>query len=177
VVRPEGAGAFVTQIGESFVGEGAEAAHLNTVLGAKGSPVEAAWANGLATPTTGHARFVVVLQPGIPVKPMTLFVPKAELGEEGHRRMTWGPAQAGVASGVADAVAAGAIDAAAVDDLLLIAAVWVDPAAGDADLVFANNRRATAEALIAGANRTPAIDDVLARRDDPRNPFFAGPAR
>src|SRR6202035_5465797 len=31
---------FVTQFGEAFVGTGAEAAHINTVLGEKGGPVE-----------------------------------------------------------------------------------------------------------------------------------------
>lgn len=45
--------AFVTQIGEAFVGAGAEAAHLNTVLGEKGGPVEVAWVTALATPAPG----------------------------------------------------------------------------------------------------------------------------
>ena len=54
-------GAFVTQIGESFVGDGPHAAHLNTVLGSKGGPVETAWAGALAHPTQGHTPFVAVL--------------------------------------------------------------------------------------------------------------------
>jgi 5,6,7,8-tetrahydromethanopterin hydro-lyase len=161
-----------TQIGEAFVGQGAEAAHLNTVLGRRGSPVEAAWATALATPTLGHARFVVVLRPGLPVKPLTLFVPKADVRAGTHERMTWGPAQAGVAAGVADAVHRGVVDPADVDDLLLIAAVWVDWAASDADLVYANNRTATVEALTAGAAGSPPIADVLAARDRPANPFY-----
>ena len=37
-------------IGESFVGEGAEAAHVNTVLGGRDGPVGTAWATALATP-------------------------------------------------------------------------------------------------------------------------------
>ncbi len=31
-------------IGESFVGEGADAAHVNTVLGSRNGPVGVAWA-------------------------------------------------------------------------------------------------------------------------------------
>ena len=54
------------QIGESFVGVGGEAAHLNTVLGDREGPVGQAWATALATPSAGHAPFVVVLQPGLP---------------------------------------------------------------------------------------------------------------
>lgn len=164
--------AGLPRIGEAYAGEGADAAHLNTVLGRKGSPVEAAWVTALATPTLGHARFVVVLRPGLPVKPFTLFVPKADVRGSTHERMTWGPAQAGVAAGVAAAVHDGIIEAAEVDDLLLIAAVWVDWDAADADRVFANNRTATREALGAGAAGTLVVADVLAVRDRPANPFY-----
>jgi 5,6,7,8-tetrahydromethanopterin hydro-lyase len=161
------------QIGESFVGTGGEAAHLNTVLGDRGGPVGQAWATALASPSAGHAPFVVVLQPGLPVVPFTLFVNKAPIEDGDHARMTWGAAQAGVAAGVADAVAAGTIDEAAADDeLVLIAAVWVDPAARDADLVFANNREATAGALALGRAGLPRAADVIAQREAAWNPFY-----
>ena len=168
-------GGFESQFGEAFVGEGADAAHLNTVLGARGGPVETAWTTSLATPTVGHQRFVVVARPGVPVKPFTLFVPKAEVRSGTHEIMTWGAAQAGVAGGVVDALAAGVVDPARADQLLLIAAVWVDPGADDADAVYTNNRAATLAALRAGAGHEPALDDVLAAGPDPYNPFFTGP--
>jgi 5,6,7,8-tetrahydromethanopterin hydro-lyase len=163
---------FSTQIGEAFAGTGAEAAHLNTVLGAKGGPVEGAWATALATPRAGHSAFVTVLRPGLAVKPLTLFVNKAALAGGEHDRITWGPAQAGVASGVLGAVADGVVPADRVDQLLLIAAVWVSPEARVDDLVFANNRDATRASLEAGLERCPALDDLLAERHAPWNPFF-----
>jgi 5,6,7,8-tetrahydromethanopterin hydro-lyase len=70
---------FVTQIGEAFVGSGPEAAHLNTVLGAKGGPVETAWITALATPRAGHAAFLTTVFTDVSAKPMTLFVNKATL--------------------------------------------------------------------------------------------------
>jgi 5,6,7,8-tetrahydromethanopterin hydro-lyase len=161
------------EIGEAFVGEGAEAAHVNCVLGPRDGPAGAAWATALATPSTGHAPFVVVLRPGLPVKPATLFVNKAAIAGEEHARLTWGAAQAGVAGGVADAVADGVIAARGVDGLALIVAVWVAPAARDADAVYRNNRAATRAALEAGRRRAPALDAVLAARAHPANPFFA----
>lgn len=160
------------EIGESFVGEGAEAAHLNTVLGPREGPIGAAWATALATPTTGHAPFLAVLQPGLPVKPPTLFINKAAIAGEEHARLTWGAAQAGVAGGVTDALAEGVIRATEVETLVLIAAVWVDPAARDAEAVYRNNRRATRDALAAGRASAPALADVLAARAQPWNPFF-----
>lgn len=159
------------QIGESFVGRGAAAAHVNTVLGRRDGPVGTAWATALASPSTGHAPFVCVLQPGLPVQPPTLFVNKAAVAGEAHGRLTWGAAQAGVAAGVTDALRDGVVDADAVADLVLVAAVWVDPAAADAAAVFANNRAATLGALRAGAVGGPDPAEVLAA-DGPWNPYF-----
>jgi len=160
------------QIGESFVGEGAEAAHVNTVLGDREGPVGAAWATALATPRQGHIPFVTVLRPSLPVKPLTLFVNKAPVLDDAHANLTWGAAQAGVAGGVADAVAGGIISEQAAEDLVLIAAVWVNPNARNAGLVYRNNRAATRNALQAGAQGTPKVADVLAAKDAPYNPFF-----
>jgi len=162
-------------IGESYIGEGAEAAHVNTVLGERSGPVGAAWATALATPSAGHTPFVAVLVPGLPVKPMTLFVNKAPIEGDEHGTLTWGAAQAGVASGVADAVSEGILSAADADRSVLIAAVWVNPAARDAEKVYANNRVATREALRAGVAGTPHMAEVLAARHRPYNPFYSSP--
>jgi 5,6,7,8-tetrahydromethanopterin hydro-lyase len=157
------------QLGESFVGSGPNAAHVNTVLGSRDGPVGAAWASALATPSAGHAPFVVVLRPGVPVKPFTLLVNKARIDSDTHARMTWGPAQAGVAGGVAEAVA---IDIVLDVDDVLIAAVWVDPAADDAEAVFTNNFEATVGALAMGQHGLPSATDIEQSRTDLWNPFF-----
>ena len=104
--------AFLTELGEAFVGTGPEAAHVNTALGEKGGPVETAWVTALATPREGHVAFVVAAQPGLAVKPMTLFVNKSTIASDAHAQLTWGPAQAGVASGVLDAIADGTVASA-----------------------------------------------------------------
>jgi 5,6,7,8-tetrahydromethanopterin hydro-lyase len=145
---------------------------VNTVLGRKGGPVETAWATALATPRQGHVPFVAVVRPNYPVKPLTLFVNKAELRGDRHAALTWGAAQAGVARGVLDAVADGVLPADEVDDLLLIAAVWVDWAAADEEAVYVANADATRAALAASAEGRPAIAELLPLRAEPRNPFF-----
>ena len=160
-------------IGEGFAGEGANAAHVNTMLGAKEGPVGIAWATALATPRPGHTPFVVVAAPNIPVKPMTLFVNKATVdpSDERHARLTWGAAQAGVAAGVVDAQRKGALLPGDVDDLVLVAAVWVNPAADDEEAVYENNAQAMLAALIAGREGLPRIETVL-DAGEPRNPYF-----
>ncbi len=160
-------------IGEGFAGTGANAAHVNTMLGAKTGPVGAAWATALATPRAGHAAFVVVAAPNVPVKPMTLFVNKAtvDASDEKHARLTWGAAQAGVATGVTEAHRKGVLVADTADDLVLVAAVWVNPAADDEEAVYENNAQATLAALTAGRDLLPTVTTVL-DAGEPRNPYF-----
>jgi 5,6,7,8-tetrahydromethanopterin hydro-lyase len=134
--------------------------------------VGTAWATALATPRAGHASFVVVARPNMPVKPPTLFVNKAEIREERHGFLHWGAAQAAVAQGVLGAVAAGTIPQGEVDDLALIAAVWVDWTASDEEAVFANNLEATGAALASAAEGRPRLEELLAIRAEPQNPFF-----
>ena len=104
---------------------------------------------------------------------MTLFVNKAPIASPEHGTLTWGAAQAGVAAGVADAVAGGLIEVADCDHLLLIAAVWVNPDASDAELIYANNRAAMLAAIRASLDGLPRVSDVLAARHLPSNPYYA----
>lgn len=159
-------------IGESFIGDGVDAAHVNVVLGPRDGPAGTAWATALATPRAGHVPFVAVVRPGLAVQPPTLFVNKAAIEPGRHADLTWGAAQAGVAAGVAGAVAEGIIAAGRIAELALIAAVWVNPAAGDEQAVFENNREATLVALRNARDGAPSVDDVLTARDEPWNPFF-----
>jgi 5,6,7,8-tetrahydromethanopterin hydro-lyase len=162
-----------SQFGESFVGVGPEAAHVNTVLGAVGGPVETAWVTALATPSAGHVPFVATVGPGIAVRPFTLFVNKAAIESDRHAELTWGAAHAGVAAGVMEAVAEGAVAAADVASLLLIAAVWVNPQAADERFVFENNKEATLGALRAGKEGRPFVGEALSARHAPSNAYYS----
>jgi 5,6,7,8-tetrahydromethanopterin hydro-lyase len=159
-------------IGESYIGVGANAAHINTVLGPRDGPVGAAWVTALATPRAGFAPFVAIAQPGVAVIPPTLFVNKAAIDGELHGRLTWGAAQAGVARGAGLALDEGVIDRSQAGELVLIAAVWVNPAADDATAVYENNATATLEALRNGKAGGPRTDEFLAAARAPANPFF-----
>jgi 5,6,7,8-tetrahydromethanopterin hydro-lyase len=161
-----------TLIGEALAGSGPNAAHVNVVIGRKGGPVEAAWVTAIATPRPGHVPFVVVLRPNLAVKPPTLFVNRAELRGDAHSTLTWGPAQAGVAAGVTQAVSEGLVPADETDAVLAIVAVWVDWAADDAGLVFANNKVATHDAIAAAVRGLPAVADALAEGGHPWNAHY-----
>jgi 5,6,7,8-tetrahydromethanopterin hydro-lyase len=162
------------KIGEGFVGNGANAAHINVVLGLRDGPVGTAWATALATPREGHVPFVAVAQPNIPVVPFTLFVNKAAIANDRHGELTWGAAQAGVAAGVGLAHQAWMFDGNPeyVDSLALIVAVWVNPSADNEEAVFTNNRDATFAALQQARDAGPDIGQALSAMANPSNPYF-----
>ena len=87
--------------------------------------------------------FLAVVESGVLVRPVTVVVNKVTLGHEPLDSITWGAAQLGISQGVLDAVADGAIDPAIAGSLVLLVAVWVDPAVSDETAVRKANRAAT----------------------------------
>lgn len=160
------------QIGEGFVGSGANAAHTNTILGARSGPAGVAWATALATPRAGHVPFMVIAQTGIAVTPPTLFVNKAAIESDQHGLFTWGAAQAGVAAALGDALRTGVIDVAMTDELLIIAAIWLNPSANDEEEVFRNQRQGMLDALTNGKAGRPSAVEVMKATESVANPFF-----
>ena len=64
---------------------GPNAAHVNTVLGAAGGRGRRRRGRLRSRRRVGHAPFVVVVRPNVPVKPLTLFVNKAEIRGDASR--------------------------------------------------------------------------------------------
>ena len=143
------------RIGEAWSGTAPEGSHINLVIGKRGSPTAAAIVGALASPRPGHVPFLAVVESGVLVRPITVVVNKVTLGSERLDRMTWGAAQLGISQGVLDAVAEGVIDPAVAGSIVLLVAVWVDPAASVEAAVRKANRAAT----------RAAIQDALTDRD------------
>jgi len=168
---------FTTEIGEGFAGNGANAAHINSVLGLRDGPVGTAFATALAQPSPGHVPFLAVWAPNVPLEPPTLFVNKATILNDQHGSLTWGAAQAGVAAGVTEYVAA-RFTQPDTSRLALIVAVWVNPEANDADEVFVNNRDASAAALarghsdVAGRSISGTAIEAFTSALRPFNPYY-----
>ncbi len=161
-------------IGEAFVGEIPDNAHPNIVLGRRETmfPIIA---QSLAQPTRDHVSYMTVLKPNVLVKPDTLFVNKVPTDNAEIARLTWGPAQAGVALGVYDALVQGILPPGAETGWMIIATVWVNPRASDAAAIERNNREATRLAIenaLKGISRD-LLDSAAASAS---NPFHTGTA-
>jgi 5,6,7,8-tetrahydromethanopterin hydro-lyase len=165
----------ILRIGEGFAGQGPNAAHINLFIGPKDGPAGQAAVTAAASPGPGHIPFQCILKPNLPVKPTTIFIAKAVLTHgQTHETMTWGPAQAGVAQGITRALLEGILPAEAEDGWIAIAAVWVSPAADDADAVYAHNCEASynacRRAMTDGWPDRKMLADGLATIG---NPFYA----
>jgi len=166
------------RIGEGWSGDAPNGSHVNVVLARRGSPTAAAAISMLAQPSAGHTPVLVCVGPTQaeyePVWPPTLMMNKATALEAGHQTMTWGAAQLGIGQGVLDAVADGLLEASG--ELLVLVAVWVDPAADDETAVRMANRAATRKALgvCVEGRGSAAAAALVERRDSLRNPFYSG---
>lgn len=158
-------------VGEALVGEGADVAHIDLVLGPKGSYVEAAFVNALASPSRGHTPLLAVLAPNLPVKPSTLMVNKVTIKNAEQAVMAFGPVQAAVARAVIDCVEAGVLPLEMADDLFLIVSVFVEWDAKDKNKIYEYNYLATKLAIERAVKGEPKPSEVLAEKSNAKHPF------
>jgi 5,6,7,8-tetrahydromethanopterin hydro-lyase len=157
--------------GEALVGEGAEVAHIDLVIGPKGSSVEQAFVSALASPEKGHTPLLAVVTPNLPPKPTTLMVNKVTLKNVSQVVMMFGPAQHAVAMAVMDSVEEGVLPKDKAEDLLIIASVFIEWDAADKKKVHDWNYEATKLALRRAVAGKPTVDEILAKKNSAVHPF------
>jgi 5,6,7,8-tetrahydromethanopterin hydro-lyase len=161
------AGRIVLRSGEALVeAEPAwSAAEPEIVIGELDGPVGYAIANLLGDQTKGHSRVFAILNCDVQVKPVTLMVSKVTVNDSKYTNILMGTVQAAIANGVLDAVRAGDIPKAKVNDLGIIVSVWLDPAVVDEkidfNILFDTHRAATAKAIHKAMAGEPDIDWLL----------------
>jgi bifunctional enzyme Fae/Hps len=152
-------------VGEALIGEEPELAHVDLIIGDKNGPVGLAFANGLTQLSAGHTPLLSVIRPNLPAKPSTLIVPKVTVKNMGQAAQIFGPAQAAVAKAVADAVEEGVIDKKDVEDLVIIASVFIHPEAKDYNRIYRYNYGATKLALKRAMEGFPSVETVMKEKD------------
>jgi 5,6,7,8-tetrahydromethanopterin hydro-lyase len=161
-------------VGESLVGEGNEVAHVDLLIGSKSGPVGEAFANALVNQKEGHTNLLAVVAPNLPAKPDTILSNKVTIKGATQAVQMFGPAQAAVARGVVDSVREGVISEADVDDLCIIAGVFIHWEATDDKKIFDYNYQATKESIARALANEPSVSAVLDAEEAARHPFAAG---
>lgn len=149
------------QIGEALMGQGSELAHVDLMIGDKGGPVGQAFANGLTQLSAGHTPLLSVIRPNLPPKPSTLIIPKVTVKNMDQAAKIFGPAQSAVAKAVADSVEEGVIPKDQVEDLVVVASVFIHPEAQDYNKIYRYNYGATKLAIKRALEGFPDINKVL----------------
>jgi len=161
------------RVGESLVGDGAEVAHIDLLIGPRGSAAESAFCNALTNNKDGFTALLAVIEPNLLCKPNTILYNKVTIKNAEQAVQMFGPAQYAVAKAVADSVADGTIPAAEADDLFISVGVFIHWEAKDDAKIQEYNYRATKQALERAVNGSPTTAEVLAKKDTAHHPFAA----
>jgi 5,6,7,8-tetrahydromethanopterin hydro-lyase len=158
-------------IGESLVGEGNEVAHIDLLIGPRGSAAEVAFCNALTNNKDGFTSLLAVVAPNLMAKPNTILFNKVTIKGARQAVQMFGPAQHAVALAVADSVEDGTIPQAEADDLFLCVGVFIHWQAEDDKKIQEYNYKATREAIQRAVNGEPSPAEVLAKKSSVAHPF------
>jgi len=158
-------------IGEALAGDGNEIAHIDLLIGDKAGPVGTAFANALARQSQGHNNLLAVITPNLLCKPATVLVTKVTIKGADQEVQMFGPAQKGVAKAVADSVAGGVIPKDQVENLVIVACVFIHWEAKDNNKIYQYNYDATKLAIQRAMKGEPKIEEILAKKDTAKHPF------
>lgn len=158
-------------VGESLVGDGNEVAHIDLIIGPRGSAAETAFANALTNNKDGFTTLLAVIAPNLLAKPNTILFNKVTIKDAKQAVQLFGPAQRGVALAVADSVEEGVIPKEEANDLYISVGVFIHWDATDDQKIQDYNYQATKEAIKRAVEGSPTIDEVLAQKGIAKHPF------
>ena len=160
-------------VGESLVGDGNEIAHIDLIIGPRGSAAEQAFCNALTNNKDGFTTLLAVIAPNLACKPNTILYNKVTIKDARQAVQMFGPAQYAVAKAVQDCVAEGTIPAAEADDVYVAVGVFIHWEAADDAKIQDFNYRATKEAIERAVAGKPTAAEATAQRNSAQHPFAA----
>jgi 5,6,7,8-tetrahydromethanopterin hydro-lyase len=160
-------------VGESLVGEGNEVAHIDLIIGPRGSAAETAFCNALTNNKDGFTTLLAVVAPNLLCKPNTILFNKVTIKGAKQAVQMFGPAQHAVAMAVADSVAEGVIPASEADDLFICVGVFIHWEAADDKKIQEYNYKATKESISRAVRGEPTAAHVVSKYKTVTHPFAA----
>ena len=161
------------RVGESLVGEGNEVAHIDLIMGPRGSAAEAAFCNALTNNKDGFTSLLAVVAPNLATKPNTVMFNKVTIKGATQAVQMFGPAQRAVAMAVADSVEDGTIPADQADDLFICVGVFIHWLAEDDRKIQDYNYQAVKESIERAVAGSPSAAEVVAQKGSSAHPFAA----
>ena len=160
-------------VGEALIGDGNEVAHIDLLIGPRGSAVETAFCNSLTNNKDGFTSLLAVIAPNLPCKPNTKMFNKVTIKDARQAVQMFGPAQHGVARAVQECVAQGTIPASEADDLYICVGVFIHWEAADDAKIQQYNYEATKLSIERAVRGEPKAEEVTRQRNSAKHPFAA----
>ncbi len=160
-------------VGESLVGDGNEVAHIDLLIGPRGSPAESAFANALVNNKDGFTSLLAVVAPNLLTKPATVMFNKVTIKGAKQAVQMFGPAQRAVAMAVADSVEDGTIPKDEADNLFICVGVFIHWLAEDDKKIQEYNYQATKESIKRAVAGSPTAAEVVSKKSSSPHPFAA----
>ncbi|WP_321504357.1 bifunctional 5,6,7,8-tetrahydromethanopterin hydro-lyase/3-hexulose-6-phosphate synthase [uncultured Methanoregula sp.] len=152
-------------VGEALIGDGAELAHIDLLMGEKEGPIGSAFANAISQLSVGHTPLLAVVRPNLLTKPVTLVIPKVTLKDMHQVNEMFGPVQAAVAKAVADSVEEGAFGDIDIETLAILCSAFVHPEAKDYNKLYRYNYGATKLAITRAMESFPDKKTLIHEKD------------
>lgn len=160
-------------VGEALTGDGSEVAHIDLIMGPRGSAAETAFVQTLTNQKEGVNGLLAVTTPNLMVKPATVMFNKVTIKNSKQAVQMFGPAQRGVAMAVADSVEDGTIPADEADDIFVSVGVFIHWEAEDDNKIQDYNYEATKLAIKRAVAGEPKAAEVVAEKNKSEHPFAA----
>ena len=160
-------------VGEALCGGGNEIAHVDLIMGPRGSAAETAFANCVTNNKDGFTSLLAVVAPNLLCKPATVMFNKVTIKNGKQATQMFGPAQRGVAMAVADCVEDGTIPADEADDLFICVGVFIHWLAEDDAKIQDYNYEATKLSIKRAVAGEPKAADVVKQKGEVEHPFAA----
>jgi len=151
-------------VGESLIGDGNEIAHIDLIMGPRGSSVETAFCNALTNNKDGFSTLLAVVSPNLQAKPNTILFNKVTIKGAKQAVQMFGPAQRAVAMAVTECVEDGTIPANEADDVFICVGVFIHWLAEDDKKIQDYNYEATKQAIKRAVKREPKASEVIAKK-------------
>ncbi|MGA2919274.1 bifunctional 5,6,7,8-tetrahydromethanopterin hydro-lyase/3-hexulose-6-phosphate synthase [Methanoregula sp.] len=152
-------------VGEALIGDGAELAHIDLLMGDKEGPVGAAFANAVSQLSQGHTPLLAVVRPNLLTKPVTVVIPKVTLKDMSQVNEMFGPVQAAVAKAVADCVEENLFAGIDIEGTVIMVSAFVHPDAKDYNRIYRYNYGATKLALHRAIDKFPDTKTLVYEKD------------
>lgn len=160
-------------VGEALAGDGSEVAHIDLIMGPRGSAAETTFAQTLTNQKEGVNGLLAMTTPNLMVKPATVMFNKVTIKNSKQAVQMFGPAQRGVAMAVADSVEDGTIPVDEADDVFMSIGVFIHWEAEDDNKIQDYNYEATKLAIKRAVAGEPTAAEVVAEKNKSEHPFAA----